>query len=79
MPKLPTIRVKNPGAPGEFLTINASNFDSSKHERFEEAAVGGSVSPEDLSPSEPPSDPSPAGSSEEPPPPPPPFKKGKRK
>ena len=45
---LPTVKVKNPLAPGEYLTINLDDFDSEIHELYQEPAkvVASAESPE---------------------------------
>lgn len=36
MEAIPTVKVKHPTIAGEFIVINEADFDSTKHERYEE-------------------------------------------
>ena len=35
MATVPTVRIKNPDLPGDFIVINESDFDAAVHEKFE--------------------------------------------
>lgn len=43
MSGIPTVKVKHPDAPGDFMIINESDFDKNVHELFDGTANGGST------------------------------------